>query len=311
MRARVLPWAVIASLSVCLGACGDDFFPSYWIKAPRILGVVADQPELDVGQATTLHAIVANPTNESIRYYWYRCDRENAVSTGTDTAEACVDPDRNQSFLIPLGETASVDVTMPDTPLEKLGIPDYTLGLYVTIRLDIEVGSDVQRSIYRLRRLLPAPIPANTNPRLRGIFISPEDDQKDMGVTAEMMPLPTVEPYATFAANDKIRLQVLFEDGSAEGYFVIDGDVTKGEVKPATELLRTFWYADYGTFNNPTTGEAKPPTELSLDKEKRRPVAIPEEGALIHLWVLSRDERGGTTTAEGYVRVLPDNNDLK
>lgn len=310
MRARFLP--LLATASLVLAACGDDFFPSYFIKEPRVIGVVADQPELDVGQSTTLRAIVANPTNETIRYFWYRCDVEAVASFGGDTATACVDPNRDQTYLVALGETASVDVTMPDTPIEKLGIPDYTLGLYIPIRVDIEFGDGaVQRSIYRLRRLLPAPIPANTNPRLRGIFIAPDDDQKDMGATAEMMPLPTTEPYATFAANDKIRLQVLFEEGSAEGYFIIDGDVTKGEVKPATELLRTFWYADYGTFNNPTTGEAKPPTELSLDKEKRRPVAIPEEGAVIHLWVLSRDERGGTTTTEGYVRVLPDNNDLK
>lgn len=309
MRARVLPLLALASLA--LGACGDDFFPSYWIKEPRLIGVVADQPELDVGQKTTLHAIVANPTNEPIRYYWYRCDVENLASFGGDTATACVDPDRNQPYLTALGETAAVEVTMPDTPIEKLGIPDYTLGLYITVRVDIEFGDSVQRSIYRLRRLLPAPIPANTNPRLRGISIAPDDDAKDMGATAEMMPLPTTEPYATFAANDKIRLQVLFEDGSAEGYFVIDGDITKGEVKPATELLRTFWYTDYGTFSNPRTGEAKPPTELSLDKEKRRPVAIPEEGTVIHLWVMSHDERGGATTTEGHVRVLPDNNDLK
>lgn len=294
------------ALLLLAAACGDNFDPVYWVDEPRVLGVVAEPPEIDVGQATTLTAIVANPTSEPVRYAWFRCDVQNLPGWSGDTATACVDNDREQPYLVPLGDTATIVTTMPDVPLDKLGVPDYTLGLYAQFRLDLDWGDGKrQRTIYRLRRLLPAPIAPNQNPRFRGLYIAPED--ADLGA-ADMTPLPTTEPLASFPANGKLRLQALYEDGSAEGFLVIDGDVTKGEVKPATELLRTAWYSDYGTFSQPTTGEAKPVTELKLDQgknAKRLPSAIPDEGAVIRLWVVGRDERGGTSLIEGRVRVTP------
>jgi len=128
---------LLASLLPLGAGCGDDFDPEYWIDEPRLIGVVADPPELDVGQTSTLQAIVATPHGEPVKYAWYLCDVAALASSSGSAAEACVNPDPDQPYLSPLGETASVQVTMPNTPIDKLGLPDYTLGLFVSVRADI------------------------------------------------------------------------------------------------------------------------------------------------------------------------------
>src|SRR5207248_1729507 len=159
--------------------------------------------------------------------------------------------------------------------LPALGLPDFTGGFYVPIRLRARAGSDQVTAVYRLRYHLPAlPIPKNRNPSLAGVFVVKDGLPADGGAPLDASPpadggggadlsmagcppaadttpledrpvtlVPLVEdtPLAIHR-NETIVLRALFSDGSAETYPVLGGDPGTANVCLVTEVLSVSWY---------------------------------------------------------------------
>jgi hypothetical protein len=71
-------------------------------------------------------------------------------------------------------------------------------------------------------------------------------------------------------------------------YMVFDGDPRTTPPRSVTETVRISWYTTAGEFDTDVTGPAKPDTTLKLDKHQ------PAPGTTIDLWVVARDDRGGS-----------------
>jgi hypothetical protein len=82
----------------------------------------------------------------------------------------------------------------------------------------------------------------------------------------------------------KVTLRAIFASGSAETYQV----ALPGQTRTVIELLNASWYATAGSWSEQVTGEAKPDTVWTAD------IHLPPVGSLIDVWVVGRDERGGT-----------------
>lgn len=297
-------WLALCVLGV--GACGDSFSPVYWLREPRLIAVTADPPELPRLAKATLTAVVADPSGSgAATFRWWRCDRAAIAGVDGDVSPDCMRDDPNVDYLVSLGSGASVEVVMPDVEPATLGVPDYTLGVYVPIRVDMQVGERIEKIVYRLRQQVPTSTPANTNPAFVGLFQSRAEAGKDAG-TDDVAALPSEEPLTTIGLDDELRLRARFADGSSEELRVVavaDDGTPSQEI--SKESLRVSWFTTYGELSSAATGDDTDTTLSFRDETRRPPAPVPEAGAIVDLWAVGRDERGGTTVSRGRVRVVP------
>ncbi len=299
-----LPIALLPVL--VLGACGPSFDPPELLTEPRLLAVVAEPPELASGDKTTLTAL-HHPLSGAATYEWAYCTR-------TSGSAAAVSPDcitnDTASYLLPIGTGETVDFTMPAFPPNQFGLPDATFGVYLPIRVrmkaELKTGNTTEikteTGIYRLRYNVPipmVPLPKNQNPRLTGIYVVPDDGSAPpTGPTQTALDEKT--PYSWNGARP-LKLRTVLADGSLEMYPILQGDLKNPAVKVVTETIDFQWYADAGTLTPATTGPERPDTELQFAKEKTPPPA----GTEINVYIIARDERGGTAWLHRVVAYRP------
>jgi hypothetical protein len=272
--------------ALALAACNNHFDPASYLAGLRVLGVVADAPELSPGGATKLRAIVVDTDERSIAYRWNACALPPVAGSGDSINLDCLAPDAGAA-LLPIGQTPEVSFTMPMASTLQLGLPDFTFGVYYPILLTVGAGSDAVTAVYRLRYHLPIdPDPLNQNPKLDRISLVPKggDAAAPDGGLIEIPPstddAPTVHP------NDKLTLRATFQAGSAESYTILD--LESRSTRTVTEILSVSWFATAGSFSESVTGVDKPDTVLTLDKH------LPKPGEAILVYAVARDERGGT-----------------
>jgi hypothetical protein len=282
--------------------CSNNFDPASYVTGLRVLGVKAEPPELSPGQTATLTPLVVpsgGPDGGTPVIEWSLC--EQPPLPGENVAEDCVAADSGTS-LVPLGEGATMNVTMPDLPIEQLGVPDYSGGVYLPVVLKVTQGSEHLTAVYRLRRtLFVSPfLQPNHNPRISDIEIAYPND-------AGTKPLGEVELHN----GDRIALRAVMTPGSAEQYPQIEGElklpdggisldggirffdggveVGGNTIDFVTENMKVSWFTTIGTVSPEVTGEeGKLDTTLELKKR------TPPPPAEIDLYVVVRDDRGGT-----------------
>jgi hypothetical protein len=147
-------------------------------------------------------------------------------------------------------------------------------------------GSDALTASYLLRRNQGQP--PNANPLLDEIYEVNDADAGQSGLMALDGPTPIVAH-----AGDEITLRATFMPGSAQTYSISTGASTPPV--EVTEQLSVSWFSTAGLFTQASTGGDVPDTILHLDQVRREPtVHLPESGQPIDLWIVGRDERGGT-----------------
>jgi len=265
----------IVCLFLLLGSAAcTDFDPRSLLQAPRVVGIVAEPPEIRLGGTVSLTAVEYNP--EPIERTWSVC----LFSLGVFTDFACIDP----SLVVPIPETtAAVEVTFDPATLSAfaaLGDPNRTSDLqaacgqacvgrdgqrrtFVDVQVELETkwadGSSM-KTIKSIRlRLDDSPL--NTNPVI-----------SDLRVNDEEAPDPV-------AAADRLRLTVRLDGDSLESYVDTDGR-TRDEEATLT------WYSTAGEFTLPITFGDNLGTTLVLPKVLTEPS--------VDLFVVARDGRGGT-----------------
>ncbi len=309
--------------------CTPDFDPATYLDSVRVVAVKAEPPEIAAGETTTLTALTfgANAPLE-----WALCTLAAPVGTGDLINTDCTTND-TADYLVPLGTGDSIQFTMPMEDPAKLSFPDGTLGFYVPIRVTAK-GLDPQgqprtvRGFYRLRyHAAQDPRCRNQNPKLSyvytvpGGYSFPEHDDAgapmgtgagmcngafapdggtfalpDAGATGSFMPYGPGMPIPV-ASGGIVHLAASFEVGSDETYSTVEGDPSSGTITTRRELLTLSWYASGGSLQRGSTGLDQPENDFTADKH------LPPGGGLIDLYVIARDERGGTDFAKRSIQV--------
>jgi hypothetical protein len=167
------------------------------------------------------------------------------------------------------------------------------------VRVQVQAAQENVQAVYLLRYGLGL-TPPNRNPTLAEISRvagAPNSTVPPEGLT----PLADDSPLEVRVGED-ITLRASFTSDSAETYLVPDGDPREGQLRSVTEILRVFWYATAGSMSEDVTGGDKPDTVLTLNE---RLPSLGAEGALVDLYVVGREERGGIATAHRTLRLRP------
>jgi len=308
---KVVSMGVLATLAA---ACGTDFEPASLLTAPRLVGVVAEPPEIAFDGVSALTAVVteADAVTEAT---FAVCP----VSIGSVGGYACASPE------LPLPATG-LTATLDAAPFEaflatlandfgryaralKAGVVAEdpclagvlaerdacgaaagcdaaageaavaclrTNGLDATVRLTLRFGDAEPFDSYKRVRLrdVSADHPANRNPRLLGVRVAAADSTDD-GVT--LVAGGTLEVEAGRGA----RLEPLLEDGSIETW--------SHDGRDHTELVSYSWFTTAGSLDYGRSTAEVPDVELSV------PARADDDWApLLHVWVVARDDRYGT-----------------
>ena len=168
------------------------------------------------------------------------------------------------------------------------GLPDATAGFYQPVRLVATAGDATVPAAYRVRYSLGL-TPPNQNPAIAGVFIVPAGAPDPVPVD-QLVPLDEAASPEVHV-GDKLNLRATLVDGSAETYLVPDGDPAAGKTRQVTEVVSIAWYSTAGDLGTGVTGVDQPDTELTF--KKYTPTPAPE-GTPVDLWIVARDERGGT-----------------
>jgi hypothetical protein len=291
-------------LTALVGAgCSAGFDPSSYLKPGqlRVLGVVADPPEVAAGKTSQL-TVVAPPLSDGtpITYQWAICTKPPPPGTA-DVADDCLKDD-TASFLIPIdGSGPSAMVTMPtDAGLSTLGVPDVSGGLYLPVRIRAFAGAQRVDTIYGLRLTLTLPgaptLPVNSNPVIAAAeLVDAPLDASPVDVT-ELSTDPA-NPTPLIAGSEPV-LRLLLTPDSYETFPELTGTPPNTQITAVTEEPRFLWYASAGDLSEDTTGMAQPDTKLRLDKNR-----APSPGDKIDLWVVVHDDRSGTAFTERFLVV--------
>lgn len=285
-RTRAAAARRLLMLSLVIPGCLPPQEPASWVSGLRILAVKAQPPEVGPGERSHLTALVVDTAGRSVHVDWSECLL--GPLQGQLVNRDCVLTDRADARR-PLGSGLEIDVTMPQNiDPQRQGLPDGSGGVYLPFVAQIGAGDSALGAIYRLRLGTSLSTPVNRNPVLLGIFTIEGPLQ---GGSGEMASTLDEETPRVVHAGDALTLRADFAEGSAEPYVRKE---PRGNEPPVSrrvvETLSVSWFSTAGTISVAESGSERPDAILKLDEH------LPQSGKPIDLWVVGRDERGGTDT---------------
>jgi hypothetical protein len=261
--------------AACLGGCqasGD--LPVSYVAGPRVLAIKAEPPQIGPGESSSVTAWVVGTNGQTPTVSWSQCLR--APLPGQAINPDCL-ANPQAGYVQPIGEGVTVTVTMPaDITADALGLPDASGGVYLPLIARVSVGANQLVASYRLRLAQPGVSP-NMNPVFTGVSVIDPS-----GAT----PLDEAVPRVVHA-GDELTLSASFNPASNEPYLSPVGGPSGGLV---TEVITTAWFSSGGEIT-PSANASDPTINLRFDQR------LPAPGATIDLYIVARDERGGTDTA--------------
>jgi hypothetical protein len=270
MTARCLLPAL--ALSCLLAGCPSQVEPpGSFLIGLRVVGIVAQPPQIGPGETTVVTATAIDTTGGTPTADWQRCLLP--AVPGQAVNPACVTGDAGV-LLEPIGSGLTITTTMPDITADTLGQPDSTGGVYLPLIAHVTSGAMSLAADYRLRLTQPGQ-PPNQNPTIAEVFVA-----GDGGA----MPIDEAVPLVVHP-GDQIPLAVTYAPGSAETYTVV---IAGAPTRTATEILTTSWFSTAGELSVSKTSDMQPTTVLQLNKQ------LPAGAARIDLYAVGRDDRGGT-----------------
>ncbi len=299
--------AVISTLllAAAAGACDPaDFEEFEEVTKLRVLAIRVDPPELGPGDIAQIDALVVDPEGRDIRYAWQLC----ALDQGPDASYACAVDEDGETLGFELSETATAElpydllteftggVVALCESLEDIEVPAFVeipacdRGFPMTLRLVATVGDGVgQNEEIAVKRVLllreDLTEPSNANPTLGGVLVN--------GVSVAFGGVATV-PFD----EDPIPLQALVDAAQAESY---DDDGTE-----EGEVVALSWFTTGGAFERSTSYFR---ADVALAELQTNELDLTEgtkagPGDRLHLWLVLRDNRGGTDFADFWVDVV-------
>ena len=260
----LLLWAAVG-----IGCTPKGDIPRTLIVKPRVLAIKAEPPQAAPGESTTVTALIVGTGGETPAVSWARCRR--APRPG-DTINPDCFTEAGAAYLEPIGEGPTITTAMPaGVTADQLGEPDASGGVYLPLIAQVTVAGQTLLASYRLR--LSSGDDVNHNPALTGVLV--------LNANGDTSPLDPANPLVVYS-RDHLTLTAGLADGSAESYPAALGGGT------ATEMLLSSWFSSAGRFSQERTEATQPTTVLELDD------LLPVPGTAIDLFVVTRDDRGGT-----------------
>jgi hypothetical protein len=300
---------------VLLAACAPELADTTTIvDEPRLLAARNEPAELPPDGEVTTSALWVDPTGTLVEapLDWAFCTARKRFSEPGPVASACLvdeSPD-----LVAFGSGASATGTVPAIACRQFGPdapdplpgeaagrpadPDGTGGFYQPIRVRTDSGFALGE--VRIRCGLPGATPAqasefaeryvaNTNPAIEAMA----------GDGAPLVALEA-DPAAvtTIAAGATIELAVRWPSctappcGGSEPYVWFD-PVTRTLVD-RREAMRVSWFATAGVFATGHAGTSEADADLGTASGSW---TAPSEPGTVHVWIVLRDDRGGTAWA--------------
>jgi hypothetical protein len=118
-------------------------------------------------------------------------------------------------------------------------------------------------------------------------------------ITADGSRLSLDSGPPTIAPGETVIFEAAFAQGSAETFPVLapSGDALVNQ----TESLHMSWFATSGSFVHDRTGVAATETAISTGNTWK----APDSAAVVYLWLVLRDSRGGTAFKSYAIQVTP------
>jgi hypothetical protein len=295
-------------LALLLPGCAPELDDtSELVSEPQVLAVRATPPEAKAGTAVRYEALYATPAGPSPAsdLDWGYCTERKPLTEQGPVAPDCLVA--SGSTVAPVGRGLAVQGSLPanacrvfgpDRPEPKKGEPpgrpadpDVTGGYYQPLRLRIPSldrytttatrvacgisGVTQEQLAYFTQNYVP-----NENPVLSGVSIGGVEAVAD-----------TVVPVK---ANSEVALEARW--ASTESYLVFDPSSRTFATK--TETMRVSWFVTGGNVAAPSGGRVGGDPTLAVGTSWTTPA--PGDA---WLWVVLRDDRGGTDWRSVRLRV--------
>ncbi|AKV01576.1 hypothetical protein AKJ09_08239 [Labilithrix luteola] len=283
-----------------LVACIPELGPrESFVGRTMVLAVRAEPPESKPGEPVTYEALVASPEGTIVapRTQWAFCATPKLLTENGAVSPSCLadgvvalgDASANVQAVTPSDacllfgpETRSADLRPRD--------PDTTGGFYLPIRVTLAAEDGEARVAFGFERLSCnlANAPADVVREFAARYVA-NGNPSIASLAAEVGGSPVALDAIPSGASVTLRLSWQPED--AESYVLFDP--ANQSVVSGRESLRASWFTSAGSFDDDRTGRRRDEPETFTTNTWH----APGNATVTHLWVILRDERGGTSFA--------------
>lgn len=280
-------WLVVVS-----GGCQPHFEErASLVTKPQVLAVRAEPAESNLGQMVEYEALVVTPEGPSstVPLQWSFCAAPKPLTENNAVSAACLD-----AAVLPIaGAEFTISASTPMDACQLFGPDappgdfrprdaDDTGGYYQPLRIETlgQTAFVFERVTCNLSN---APLDVavefakqyvpNRNPRIFSVQAYVDGQN---------------EPLDVLPASQDVQIEITWESTEAETFVVFDPATQK--LKWQRESLRVFWYATGGVFEHDVTGRDENDAALGASNTWH----APDKPAEVHLWIVLRDNRGGT-----------------
>ena len=288
----VLIWVVL----VLFGGCGKDFDPRTLLKDYRVIGIVAEPPEVGVEGTVQLTAIEHIEPNQMIQREWSIC----LFSLGVFADFACID----DSLIIELDETRA----QFDLSLNAQGI-DFLTRFFEGLSMVSEdltknedakeacgdncLSRDGQEQTYidvqiRLRSGPPSGPKMTT---LKSVRVNFEPSDPNQNPELGTLTVDGIESPKPVKGGEELTLEIEIADESLQEYIEQSSGVSQSETPSMT------WFTTVGELQKEVTAGDRRQTVLTLPATLTDPT--------VEVYVVVRDGRGGTAFQHATIPAIP------
>jgi hypothetical protein len=307
-------------LLVAVAACAPELDDTTsLVSEPRLLAARNEPAEVAPGVAVAASALWVDPTGTLTEapLDWAFCTTRKGFTEPGPVASACLVAASDELIAFGNGATATGAVPAiacrqfgPDAPDPVPGEaagrpadPDGTGGFYQPIRVRVDAPSEAYvLGEVRLRCGLPDATPAQSSEFRESYIANANPTITSLQRTDGASPLVALETdpaaVAIVAAGETIELAAHWpacDDapcGGSEPYLWFDPQ--RRQLSSRREAMRASWFATDGAFETARTGR----TEAEADTPFTTAVwTAPAQPGSTQLWIVLRDDRGGTTWA--------------
>jgi hypothetical protein len=280
------------------------------VTSSRVLAVRSEPAEAAPGAKVMVTTLYVGPNGPFATgpFDWAYCDARNPLANLGPVSPDCYA--RTGAVFVEIGTKASETAPLPleacslfgpDVPAATADAapgrpvdPDATGGYYQPVRL--AAGGQVAIGMVRVTCGIPGASPdqltalateshPNQNPQIDAVSDATLGTLSLAGAGVNTVnPLQRLDLRASWAACDPTAVSCT----GSEGYAYLDPE--SHLVVQAREEIRVSWFASGGTFDDDRTGRAAGETTPYTNNGWSAPSA----SGTVYLWVVVRDDRGGT-----------------